>query len=437
VRSTCATSWPSKAGGWQRSAPTWSRSWPGRRGSPGCCGARRCCGRPPLPAAGWLATLLAALRLVPAAVPLTLFGLCFLLANLLARRLDGEHDRCAAREREMGTYAVALALPWSPLAAGLRAEVRDRLRRDLVTDGLPAAEHLASLQRRLVLADARRSGSLRVLLDTLLLWEVHTLWLLERWQVGPGRRVRRWLGALGELEALSALGGLAFAEPQWTFPTLDGAADTLRASALAHPLLAPARRVPNDVAVGPPGSVLFVTGSNMSGKSTLLRAIGVNALLAQAGGPVCAAALTMPPLAIASSILVEDSLTDGVSLFMAEVLRVREVVAAAERASAEGGRLLYLLDEVLRGTNSADRRVAVRAVVERLLAAGALGALSTHDLGLADEPALAGHLVPVHFRETLHPGAAPGEPPMTFDYRLRPGVAPTANALQLLAMFGL
>jgi DNA mismatch repair ATPase MutS len=119
------------------------------------------------------------------------------------------------------------------------------------------------------------------------------------------------------------------------------------------------------------------------------------------------------------------------------VMRVREVVASAERAARDGRRLLYLLDEVLRGTNSADRRVAVRAVLERLLAAGAIGAVSTHDLSLAEEVALAPHLVPVRFRETLHPDAASGEPPMTFDYRLRPGLAPTANALQLLAMFGL
>jgi DNA mismatch repair ATPase MutS len=116
---------------------------------------------------------------------------------------------------------------------------------------------------------------------------------------------------------------------------------------------------------------------------------------------------------------------------------VRDVVAAAERGHAEGRTVLYLLDEILRGTNSADRRVAVREVLARLLELGAIGAVSTHDLALAEEAALAGALVPVHFRETLHPGAAPGEPAMSFDYRLRPGIAPTANALQLMAMFGL
>jgi hypothetical protein len=390
-----------------------------------------------LPAAAWASGAAAVAGLVPASVPSTLFGLCFLVANLLARRLEEGHERVAAREREMGSYAAALALLFSPHADAVSPTIRERLRESLGDGGVSAAAHLARLQRHLELADARRSGSLRALLDTLFLWEVHTLWLLERWQVGPGRQARRWLARLGELEALAALAALRFGEPSWAFPRLDPGARELAAEALGHPLLPATRRVGNDVAVGPPGTVLLVTGSNMSGKSTLLRAIGVNVVLAGCGGPVCARSFVMPPLALATSVLVEDSLTEGLSFFMAEVLRVRDVVAAAERAHGEGRQLLYLLDEILRGTNSADRRVAVREVLSRLLALGAVGAVTTHDLGLAEEASLAAALVPVHFRETLHPGAGPGEPAMTFDYRLRPGVAPTANALQLLAMFGL
>ena len=175
----------------------------------------------------------------------------------------------------------------------------------------------------------------------------------------------------------------------------------------------------------------------MSGKSTLLRALGVNALLAQAGAPVCAAALSMPELAVATSILVEDSLREGVSFFMAELLRIRQIVEAARQAQRRGGRLLYLLDEVLRGTNSAERRAAVREIVGFLLEAGAIGALSTHDLALAGAPELEGAARSVHFRETVHPNAAPGEPPMSFDFQLRPGVSPGGNALALLRLVGL
>jgi DNA mismatch repair ATPase MutS len=192
--------------------------------------------------------------------------------------------------------------------------------------------------------------------------------------------------------------------------------------------------VVNDVEVGPAGTFLLVTGSNMSGKSTLLRSIGVNAVLAQAGGPVCAADLRMPPVVLATSILVEDSLADGVSFFLAELKRIRSVVDAADRSHAEGKTLLYLLDEILRGTNSYERQIAVRRVILHLLRQGAMGAVSTHDLQVAEIPELAHAANPVHFRETLYPG---GDPPMTFDYQMRQGVATTTNALRLMELVGL
>jgi DNA mismatch repair ATPase MutS len=196
--------------------------------------------------------------------------------------------------------------------------------------------------------------------------------------------------------------------------------------------------VANDVTLGPPGTFLLVTGSNMSGKSTLLRSLGVNVVLAQAGGPVCATSLSLPPLALATSILVEDSLEDGVSFFMAELLRIRKVVDAASRAEGEGRTLLYLLDEILRGTNTRERQIAVRRVLSYLLAKGALGAISTHDLELAEIPELAAASEAVHFRESFAPGAErEGKPVMTFDYQLRSGVATTANALKLLDLVGL
>ncbi|HBL31751.1 MAG TPA: DNA mismatch repair protein, partial [Acidobacteria bacterium] len=168
--------------------------------------------------------------------------------------------------------------------------------------------------------------------------------------------------------------------------------------------------------------------------STLLRAVGLNAVLAQAGGPVAAAALRMPPVELATSILVEDSLAGGVSFFMAELLRIRGVVEAADRCRAEGRTLLYLLDEILRGTNSTERQVAVRRVLTHLLRGGALGAVSSHDLQLAEIPELAAACRPVHFRESLHPGA---ETSMTFDYKMRPGIATTTNALALMELVGL
>jgi len=173
-----------------------------------------------------------------------------------------------------------------------------------------------------------------------------------------------------------------------------------------------------------------VTGSNMSGKSTLLRALGTNAVLAAAGGPVCAARLRLPPLRVWTSMRIADSLERGVSHFLAEVRRLKEIVEAAESAGAP---VCYLLDEVLQGTNTAERQVAARAILAHLAAQRAIGAVSTHDLTLADDPATAGLARLVHFRETI----SAGEPAMTFDYRLRPGLATSTNALRLMELVGL
>jgi DNA mismatch repair ATPase MutS len=189
------------------------------------------------------------------------------------------------------------------------------------------------------------------------------------------------------------------------------------------------------VELGPAGSFLLVTGSNMSGKSTLLRAIGVNACLAQAGAPVCAERFVMPPLVVTTSIRARDSLEDGVSFYMAELRRLKEVVEQARGAATlNGRRLVYLLDEILLGTNSRERHIAAVRVLAHLLRYDAIGAISTHDLDLATSEPLQAACRCVHFRETLYDDA---DKPMTFDYKLRPGLAPTTNALKLLEIVGL
>jgi MutS domain V len=355
-----------------------------------------------------------------------------ILTHRFGERLESTYNRVTAREEEFQLYARALEL----ISSGrYRSERLEAVVQALATGGRPAHAWMDLLHRRIVLSDTRRTV-FHFLFQSLLLWDFHMVWLLERWKAGAGTRARAWLGALGDFEALAALAALSHAEPGWAFPRVDRDAPPLyEARDLAHPLLSAAVRVGNDVAVGPPGTFLLVTGSNMSGKSTLLRSIGANAVLAQAGGPVCAAALTLPPVALATSILVEDSLADGVSFFLAELHRIRTVVEAADRAAAEGRTLLYLLDEVLRGTNSYERQVAVRRVLLHLLAKGALGAVSTHDLQLAEVEDLRATCEPVHFQESYLAG--PEGPRMTFDYKLRPGVATTTNALKLLELVGL
>ena len=314
----------------------------------------------------------------------------------------------------------------APLESRYTAALRERLG----AGQCDAPEEIATLRRLLDMAEARRSPLVHIPLALVLHWDVKVLAALERWKARSGSRVRGWLGAVGEAEALAALAALAADHPDWTMPVLDPEARTLKAGALGHPLLPPQECVRNDVEIGPAGSFLLVTGSNMSGKSTLLRAAGLNAVLAQAGGPVCAEELRMPPLRIMTSIRIEDSLAEGVSYFLAGLQRLKRVVDAA---AGPRPHTLYLLDEILQGTNSAERRIAARTVLRELLATQAIGAVTTHDLSLADADDLTARAVPVHFTESVEDD----DEELTFDYRLRRGIATSTNALRLLRLAGL
>ncbi len=310
------------------------------------------------------------------------------------------------------------------------SELLTRLRDALDSGSVGADRALDRLHRWAELANVRLSTLGHFIAQRLFLWDFIVLEGLERWRARHGRSVRRWLEVLGEVEALSALAALHHDHPGWCFAAPpDPEAERLEAPGIGHPLLAADVAIPNDVTVGPAGRLLLVTGSNMSGKSTLLRAIGLTVVLAQAGAPAFAKALRLPPLAIHAAIRIEDSLEQGVSYFLAELRRLKTIVSAAERPGEP--RTLYLLDEILQGTNSAERQIAARRVLSRLLATRALGAVSTHDLALADTPELDAVTDAVHFRETVRDGA------MTFDYALRPGVATSVNALRLMGIVGL
>jgi hypothetical protein len=369
---------------------------------------------------------------------LTLALAAYALSASFAERLHGDFERATAGGDGLRGHGAIFR--WLEDLPG-EARRLDRLRERLAAEGRSAASWMDRLERLAVLADARY-GLVHFFVQVLFLWDFHLGAAFERWRRRAGPAARGWLEALGEVEALAALAALAHAQPGWAFPEVGSGLDSFDARDLGHPLIADGHRVGNDVAVGPPGSFLLVTGSNMSGKTTLLRSIGTNAVLAWAGGPVCARELRMPPLELATSIAVEDSLEAGVSFFLAELLRLKQVVEAAERAAAEpggasgGARVLYLLDEVLRGTNSLERRVAVQRVIGRLVALGAIGAATTHDLEILAEGELAGAARPIHFRETIRPRPGGGAE-MTFDYVARPGLATTTNALRLLEAVGL
>ncbi len=364
-----------------------------------------------------------------------------LLAVAVGRRIHDALDRASLGDASLRHYAG--------LVDRIQAETFEseplRAARAALTEPCDARRELERLGWLTELADLRHGGMFYVLIHVPTLWDFHVLAALEHWQRRAGRHVRAWAERIAEVDACAALASPVAEEAGWSFPELAQDGERFVAEGLAHPMLPAGRRVPNDVVVGPPGTFLMVTGSNMSGKSTLLRAIGVNAVLALAGGPVCARRLRTPPLDIRTSMRVEDSLEEGVSLFMAELQQLKRVVDAADAAGhgddpahhdvADAPLVLYLLDEILHGTNSAERQVAVRRVIAHLLESRAIGAISTHDLELANAEPLASAVVPVHFRETVHPEGH--EPPMTFDYVLRDGVATSTNALKLVRLVGL
>ncbi len=304
---------------------------------------------------------------------------------------------------------------------------------DLDAHGKTAAQHIRRLERLVELLDSARNQFFR-LVAAPLIWIPQFALAIEAWRCTHGSRIGKWVAAVGEFEALCSLAGYAYERPDATFPELlDDAqppieAPLIEANALHHPLISPSESIPNDVRLGGPIRLWMVSGSNMSGKSTLLRAVGLNAILAWAGAPVPSAGLRVSRLQIGASMRANDSVTDHRSRFYAEINRLRGVVDLARA----GQPTLFLLDELLSGTNSHDRRIGAEALIRGLVERGAIGLVTTHDLALASiAETLSGRALNVHFEDHLEGGE------IRFDYRLRPGVVTRSNALELMRAVGL
>ena len=344
------------------------------------------------------------------------------------------------------------AADWLPSQDGMIARLRKTLCESGLSEtgtqeessgvGCSAVSGMRSLGRVAAAGSLRQSAATFLIylpLQALMLWDVRVLDRLEQWQVAHADEAQAWFDALGELESLMSLAALKDDYPSWATPTWVGNPDqaVIESTAIGHPLLSDDDRVINDVTIGPPGSLLLVTGSNMSGKSTMLRSVGLNVALAGTGAPVCAEKFKLASTELATSIRVSDDVSQGVSFYMAELNRLKSVVDHARQMATMDDRVcLFLLDEILQGTNSRERQIAVVRVLDHLVDSKAIGAITTHDLELADEPALQSVATTVHFRETIRPDAE-GNEQMTFDYKMRKGVSPTTNALRLLEMVGL
>ena len=348
------------------------------------------------------------------------------LAQLCARRVQQvvRNTRVAPGELEW-LAEVLRCLENEPLQS-------ERLRRaeaEGQSDGSSASQ---AIQRLGKLYGWMESGTnlLFVILCKFFLWNTQFAFAIESWRARFGAKIEVWLRRLAEFEALSSLAGYTFEHPTDPFPELlpaTGAAQ-IEAEGLGHPLIPESRGVRNDIALGSERRLIVISGSNMSGKSTWLRAIGVNLVLASAGGPVRARKFRMTPVRIGASIRTTDSLQEGTSRFYAEIKRLAAIVKLA----GEGTTLVFLLDEVLSGTNSHDRRIGASCVALSLVQRGAIGLITTHDLALTrivEEVHPPG--LNFHFEDQLQDGK------MSFDYRLRPGIVEKSNALELMRSLGL
>jgi DNA mismatch repair ATPase MutS len=256
---------------------------------------------------------------------------------------------------------------------------------------------------------------------------------IESWRAEFGGHVPEWLAIAGEYEALSSLATYAYEHPSDPFPIIEDDPETAGSPAifeglrLGHPLVPAGRMVRNDVLLAGDVRMLIVSGSNMSGKSTLLRTVGINTVLAMAGAPVRAERLTLSPLAMGATLHIQDSLLAGRSRFFTEVSRIRRISDLAGRQP----QLMFLLDEILQGTNSHDRRVGAAAILHALIERGAIGLITTHDLALTAIADETGRAVNVHFDDEFREGE------LVFDYRLKSGPVTRSNALELMRAMGL
>jgi len=387
------------------------------------------------PGARWIALVLAIAAVVTATTVLlevtslvpflfvVLAELIFMMATHKATGQVVENAGTPAQELRL----IALLLERlererfsSPGLAGLRGR--------LLVDGTPATEEIRRLVSLVDRLDWAHNLFFR-LPAAALVWMPQFAMAIERWRIRYGSHVAGWVAAIGEFEAMSSLASFAYERPDAVFPELANSAERFYdATDLTHPLIPSAEAIANDVKLGGDVRLWIVSGSNMSGKSTLLRAVGLSVVLAWAGAPVTAARLRLSRLRLGASMRTSDSVIDHRSRFYAEISRLKDVVDLAR----SGQPLLFLLDELLSGTNSHDRRLGAQGLLLGLVDRDAIGLATTHDLALAEiAEQLNGRAINVHFEDHLEGSE------IRFDYHLRPGVVARGNALELMRAVGL
>lgn len=358
--------------------------------------------------------------------------LCVVPAGLILRRFEVRIRSVHAQTLQIrGMLATYAALIRQVETQPFESTLLRRLQQSIRTDTLPASAALRQLGYLLHQLEVR-NNPFAIFLNLLGLWDLQWVFRLERWKAVWRLAVSNWIGAIAEIEALAALGNLHFNQPDWVFPNY-APYSSLHAKGAGHPLLPSGKRIDNDLDMPIRGHIKLLTGSNMAGKSTFLRTIGVNLVLAQCGAPVCARSFTCSRVQVFSSMRTQDALSENASSFYAELSRLRSLLLAVRKASATNDEaVFFLLDEILKGTNSHDRYIGAEALIRQLLRLQGAGIIATHDLELTRlEPESAGHIenlcMDVQFRD--------GQ--LVFDYTVRKGSSQTFNAAHLMREIGI
>ncbi|HEY4902530.1 MAG TPA: mismatch repair protein [Candidatus Sulfotelmatobacter sp.] len=386
----------------------------------------------------WLAPLLAVLAVAFAAVwavwgLATSFVVVVVLEVLITRSLKKQLTEIFhATEHAFANLDLLSALLARLECEQFLAPRLLALKRQLASHNLAGSQAIARLRTIVQFVESRRNPFVRFL-DAPFMYSVQVAFAAEAWRRAHGHAVRYWIDGTGEIEALVSIATYCYEHPDDPFPEFVNPEQpdmvaSFNGEELGHPLIPAAKCVRNSVCICGDTRVLLVSGSNMSGKSTLLRTVGINVVLAMAGAPVRARRLQLTPLQVGASIRVNDSLHEGNSRFYAEITRLRQIYGLAGQKPT----LLFLLDELLQGTNSHDRRIGAEGIVRAFVELGAIGLISTHDLALTDIGGIAqGSLENVHFQDELENGK------MKFDFTLREGVVTKSNGLELMRSIGL
>ncbi len=364
--------------------------------------------------------------LIPPAYLLLVLLLSFVLNYLNFRKVGKVHNKISGINEVLGGFAGVISIIEK---GSFNSQKLQHLKARLVQENLQASSviyHLSRLAKRL---DYRLNIYISIPLNLFLLWDLKHVFLIEKWKIKHHPAIPAWFKVLGEFESIACFAGLHYNFPLWTFPHIaSNSAFSFGAREMGHPLIPPSKRVNNDFSMEGKGKIALLTGSNMSGKTTFLRTLGVNLLLANCGAPVCASIFSFTPCDLHTSMRIMDSLSENTSSFYAELKRLNEILQRAKNHD----NVLLLMDEILRGTNSHDRHIGSEALIRQLIKENAVALLATHDLELSRlEKEMPEHLLNLHFDVQIE-----GKE-LYFDYKLHHGVCKSMNASLLMEKMGI